>query len=291
MSVPLPRLICTETDINIREMSLLPLSKCAKLHNLDLFLIRSQLDATPVRKAISRLQNLRSLRLPNSDIIEVPVGEDTSWPPGLKILEFSGHLPQSPESITWPPCLKTLSLLHCVEIQSDPMCRLLGSLVSCGTLKNLIITESPGEVDEEGIASIPLILPNLIFLSVPGQYLDDSFFSTLFLAALAPSFSSPLPLKILQFGYSSEPPIEFSLRVFQDVLCGVLSNIRVIGFHEMWCGELGIVDEEELEDVLFATAVSRAKAAGKDRGKDGVPAISEQDMRDVDLEVYYFDDT
>lgn len=121
-------------------------------------------------------------------------------------------------------------------------------------------------------------------MSIPGECIDDYFLSTLTLANA--SFSAPLSLKILEFGYSDASPFQFSPSTFQDALCGKLSNVRAIGFHEVWFGEQRIIDDEELEEALYATAGIRAKAAAS----DGDLAISEQEALAVDLWVYYFDD-
>lgn len=273
--------------MNVREICLSPLSKCSNLRHLDLLLV-SGIGPLAIRKAISRLQNLRSLRVPYGGIIEVPVGKGTSWPPLLERLDFSGCLPIFPQSITWPVGLSTLSLVgvSCAELQTNPLYDLLKSLESSSHLRRLLITESSSWLDDSRVASILLNLPHLTFLSVPGQHISDLFFDSVDLASQLSFLSSPLPLRTLEFGYSATPPLQFSLDSFLAALGGTLSNLRQVGFHEVWCNEQRIIDDEALEDVLIANAEARAKAAAK----GGFLTTSKQQKRDLEPGVYYFND-
>lgn len=73
---------------------------------------------------------------------------------------------------------------------------------------------------------------------------------------------------------------------FLTALRGKLSNVRQIGFHEVWFDEQSIADEVELEEVLISNAEARAKVAAK----GDVSAIAEQDSPDIEPGVYYFND-
>lgn len=86
----------------------------------------------------------------------------------------------------------------------------------------------------------------------------------------------PLALEILELGYPCEEDnrLSFSTKSVVEALKGGLTNLRAIGFAEIFCTEQRILEDEEIDDVLQKRA-----GKGDSEKSDG--------LDDVDYGVYY----
>ena len=269
----------TSSNIINSEMCIMPLSKCTNLRHLDLFLTRAPINPLLIRRAVSRLQKLKSLRLPFNNTLGLHSEEGTTWPPQLEKLGVAGILPQPLSSDIWPTRLSSLTLDRCVNLSVGPLFDVLHSLVPFNRLRRLRITGSNGDIDPSGIASILPHLRSLTFLSVPGPLINGPFFEEVI------SRTQLFPLKTLEFGYCASERLDLPMETFVVALKGPLDNIRQIGFHDAFCDEKRITDDAELEDVLNANADFKAKA----KSEAGGFKTFEGNRRDLEPGVYYFD--
>lgn len=251
------------------------LSKCSNLRYLDLYLVRESIPFTNLKKAISNLEKLTTVRLPRSTSLNVSDAANIKWPSNLQRLQLSGSFPPLfIDYFSWPDRLTSLTLRSCQDLSVGPMSSLLSSPQLSRTLRRLTVSGQNRGLQPESINAIPAFLPELKFLSVPGDMVVDSLFDM-----LSTAFSArPLALEILEFGPSyNDDELGFSTDALIDALDKGLSNVRAIGFHEKWCTEERMTEDEYIEQALKARAKIRAMNGG---------AAAEAE-NDVDVGVYY----
>lgn len=136
-------------------------------------------------------------------------------------------------------------------------------------LKRLTVSNLNRNLQPESINAIPAFLPNLTFLSVPGDLVEDTFLDIV-------AHMAPLSLQVLEFGYPySNAELGFRTKSLHEALNGGLAELRSVGFAEVFVTEQRIVEDEEIELALQALAIKRAR----DRPVDG--------HVDTDVGVYY----
>ncbi|KAJ9210176.1 hypothetical protein DTO166G4_8188 [Paecilomyces variotii] len=246
------------------------LSKCNNLRYLDLYLVRESIPFTSLKKSLSNLEKLTTIRLPRSTSLNVSDSTNIKWPSNLQRLQLSGSFPSSIGSFSWPDRLTSLTLRSCEDLSVAPMSSLLSSPQLSRTLKRLTILENR-RLDPASIKAVPIFLPQLKFLSVPGGLVDDSFFEMLV------EMSTPIALEVLEFGPCDSDGLHFSYWALIDALDKGLANLRTVGFHVKWCTEERITEDEYIEQAL--------------KSRHEIPttngdAEAEAD-EDVDVGVYY----
>ncbi|KAJ5667105.1 hypothetical protein N7507_002969 [Penicillium longicatenatum] len=94
------------------------LAKCQNLHNLDLSRVGdSSLSFPQLKKAISKLTNLRKLSLPIYIPLTRTLPTTSEWPTRLLSLTIGGHIdPDLMKGFDWPPNLMELHLSNCRNV-------------------------------------------------------------------------------------------------------------------------------------------------------------------------------
>ncbi|GAD92109.1 F-box domain protein [Paecilomyces variotii No. 5] len=222
------------------------LSKCSNLRYLDLYLVRESIPFTSLKKSLSNLEKLTTVRLPCYTSINVSDCANIKWPSNIQRLQLSGSFPiPSIDSFIWPDRLTSLTLRSCEDLSVGPMTSLLSSPQLGRSLKRLTVLENRG-LQIASINAIPIFLPQLKFLSVPGGTVDNSFFEMLI------EVSTPIALEVLEFGPSDSDDLDFSYWTLIDALDRGLANLRSVGFHVKWCTEDRIIEDERIEQALEA---------------------------------------
>ncbi|KAL1999147.1 hypothetical protein VTN02DRAFT_4990 [Thermoascus thermophilus] len=262
------------------------LSKCGNLRHLDLSLVRDHIPFANLKKAIGHLQRLTSLRLPRSTILTVDDDPSSllSWPPGLSRLQLSGSFPPSSLSsigtLSWPASLTSLTLKNCTDLSVGPISALLSSPQLARSLIRLRISNANRALQPESINAVPAFLPGLKFLSVPGDLVQEPFFDL-----LRSVHRAPLALEVLELDapYSESAP-DFATETLLDALRTGLANLRAIGFHEAYCTDERIAEDEDVDDALKERAAKRrSEVLGADEEE-------EQDAEEEMVGVYYLAD-
>ncbi|GFF45581.1 F-box protein YDR306C [Aspergillus udagawae] len=235
--------------------SLPALSKCTNLRHLDLSLVADPIPFPNLKKAFSRLPRLRTLRLPRSTNLDVPDSSRTEWPPLLHKLQLSGQFSATTiPSFSWPPALTSLTLKNCTDLSVTSIACLLSSPQLSETLKHLTISYANRRLEPGSINAVTAFLPGLTFLSVPGDMVDETFFDVLYF------LSPPLALEVLEFDMPNlDPVLHFETSSLIMALDKGLSNVRSIGFSDIFCTDERIVEDEEVDDVLYKHARRRAE--------------------------------
>ncbi|GFF49627.1 F-box protein YDR306C [Aspergillus udagawae] len=235
--------------------SLPALSKCTNLRHLDLSLVADPIPFPNLKKAFSRLPRLRTLRLPRSTNLDVPDSSRTEWPPLLHKLQLSGQFSATTiPSFPWPPALTSLTLKNCTDLSVTSIACLLSSPQLSETLKHLTISYANRRLEPGSINAVTAFLPGLTFLSVPGDMVDETFFDVLYF------LSPPLALEVLEFDMPNlDPVLHFETSSLIMALDKGLSNVRSIGFSDIFCTDERIVEDEEVDDVLYKHARQRAE--------------------------------
>ncbi|RHZ68149.1 F-box domain protein [Aspergillus thermomutatus] len=235
--------------------SLPALSKCTNLRHLDLSLVVDPIPFPDLKKSLSRLPRLRTLRLPHSTNLDVPDSSRTEWPPLLHKLQLSGHFSATTiPSFSWPPALTSLTLKNCTDLSVTSIACLLSSPQLSETLRHLAISNANRGLEPGSINAVTAFLPDLTSLSVPGDMVDETFFDVLY------SLSPPLALEVLEFDMPfSDPILHFETASLIMALSKGLRNVRSIGFSDIFCTDERIVEDEGVDDVLHKHAKQRAE--------------------------------
>ncbi|KAL5366030.1 F-box domain protein [Aspergillus floccosus] len=243
--------------------SLPALSKCLNLRHLDLSLVGDPIAFPSLKRALYKLTKLVSLRLPQSTVLTTD--DPTPWPPSLHRLQVSGRFsPQDIPLFAWPPGLTSLALKN-----TDLTVEHIGSLMSSPhlshSLKRLTISDSNRFLCTESINAIPAFLPNLVFLSVPGDLVLDPFFEI-----TAHAFP-PLALEVLEFGYPYlDPSLTYSTETLVRALESGLANVRSVGFSEVFVTDRRVEEDEGLDEFLQKRAAAQDSQAAVDESDVGV---------------------
>ncbi|KAF7177229.1 hypothetical protein CNMCM7691_005051 [Aspergillus felis] len=231
------------------------LSKCTNLRHLDLSLVADSIPFLNLKKALSRLLRLRTLRLPRSTNLDAPDSSRTEWPPLLHKLQLSGHFSATTiPSFSWPPALTSLTLKNCTDLSVTSIACLLSSPQLSETLKHLTISYANRGLEPGSINAVTALLPGLTFLSVPGDMVDETFFDVLYF------LSPPLALEVVEFDMPNlDPVLHFETASLIMALDKGLSNVHSIGFSDIFCTDERIVEDEEVDNVLHKHAKQRAE--------------------------------
>ncbi|GFN17836.1 hypothetical protein AtubIFM55763_000189 [Aspergillus tubingensis] len=263
--------------------SLPALSKCTNIRHLDLSLVGDPIPFPDLKKAISKLRRLTTLRLPRSTSIATydDAAATIEWPPNLQRLQFSGHYRSIPmSSFPWPRTMTTLTLKNCADLSMSS----LGSLMSnpqLANLKRFIVSASNRNLQPESINAIPVFLPELASLSIPGDLVNDSFFDIL------SHMHPPLPLEDLEFGFPSlDANITFSTSSLITAMEYGLANLRSVGFSELFCTNQRILEDTEIDDFIHSRYSKKERRNSKSSFKNGVEKSDYTDDDDT-IGVYY----
>ncbi|KAL4892983.1 F-box domain protein [Aspergillus ambiguus] len=251
--------------------SLPALSKCLNLRQLDLSLVGDPIAFPSLKKALHRLTRLVSLRLPQSTTLTTDRDSDsdsdsTAWPPHLHRLQLSGRFsPQTIPLFAWPPALTSLALKN-TDCTVEHIASLLSSPHLSHSLTRLTISNANRFLTPDSINAIPAFLPNLVFLSVPGDLVEDPFFD------IAGHASPPLALEVLQLGYPYlDACLNFSVPALVRALDAGLANLCAVGFsEEVFCTEDRIEDDEDIEQALQKRDAERGSQSRAEESWVGV---------------------
>ncbi|OKL60700.1 hypothetical protein UA08_04258 [Talaromyces atroroseus] len=251
-----------------------PLSKCTKLRYLDLSLVNESFQFDSVIKSLRYMQHLVDFRAPGFMRITqdtVALRADSggpTWPASIEQLQLSGTIDINMGTFRWPENITQLTLKHCMNLSLYVMTGLLGNHQLDENLKRLTVSTYNRGLQPECIHLIPVFLPNLLFLSIPGDLVHDIFFS------MMKHRGKKLALEVLELGHThTGDKLDFSIQSLINVLDTSLPNLRAVGFHTMY-GD----DHPDLDDALLKRAEEKA---------DELP-ISDETV-EFDAGTYYFD--
>lgn len=258
--------------------SLPALSKCLNLRFLDLSLVGEPIPFLSLEKSLSHLQKLITLRLPRHTCLTstdtVPTTTTTiRWPPRLQRLQISGTFsPLTISPFPFPPHLTSLTLKNCDNLSVTSLAALLSNPHLGASLERLTISHLNRNLDPGFSNAVLAFLPELTFLSVPGDLLEDVFFD------IIAYMTTPLSLRVLELGHPyTEPRLGFSTQSLIAALGGGLARLRSVGFADVFVTEQRIVEDEEIDRILQKRAASLRDDSGGDVDVDV----------DVDVGVYY----
>lgn len=215
------------------------------------------------------MNHLVDFRSPGFMRITQETGEDSpKWPSSLEHLQLSGTIDIFLGTFRWPENMTHLTLKHCVNLSLEVMTGILSNGQLEAQLKRLTISTYNRGLQPECIHLIPAFLPNLLFLSIPGDLVQDMFFSMIGYQ------KTELALEVLEFGHThTGDKLDFAVQSLVDLLDTNLPRLRSVGFHTMY-GEY-----PDLDDVLLERAAKK--------GDDGLH-ISDETI-EFDDGTYYFD--
>ncbi|KAE8350805.1 hypothetical protein BDV28DRAFT_138438 [Aspergillus coremiiformis] len=244
--------------------SLPALSKCANLRHLDLALVHEAIPFTNLKQSISRLPKLVTLRLPQSTILTDPESSKIPWPPSLQRLQISGRFnPLLIPTFTWPQSLTSLTLKNCSLLSLANLSSLLSSPQLGESLKRLTISGANRGLTLDSINAIPAFLPNLTFLSIPGDMVEESFFFI-----LSHTFP-PLALEVLEFGLPcAELKLNFTTKTFLGALDNGLESLRSVGFAEELVTDQRLEEDEGIDEILQERNKRRRSQPGAESQDD-----------------------
>ncbi|KAI9367182.1 hypothetical protein BJX61DRAFT_547732 [Aspergillus egyptiacus] len=238
--------------------SLPAISKCTKLRYLDLSLVATPIPFRDLKKSLSNLENLHTLRLPQSTSIMDSESDASKnpWPPNLRRLQFSGNFTATAmQSFPWPPSLTSLSLRNCSDLSLPNLSSLISSPDLGHTLKRLTISGQNRHLSPDSINAILAFIPALTFLSVPGDMVDKTFFDLL-------SHIDIPTIEVLEFGLpSADPMVYFETDNLLKALEYGLPNVTAVGIAEIFCSDDGI-DDDAVDEFLLNRAEQKTDQSG-----------------------------
>ncbi|KAL4921018.1 hypothetical protein BDW62DRAFT_175766 [Aspergillus aurantiobrunneus] len=226
--------------------SLPALAKCSKLRYLDLSLVATPIPFRDLKRSLSNLPNLQTLRLPQSTSITNSDSCAVPWPPHLRRLQFSGHFSADAiRSFRWPTSLTSLTLKNCSDLSLPNISSLMCSPDLNRTLKRLTISGLNRRLSPESITSILALIPALSFLSVPGDMVDSTFLDLLCHIGIP-------TLEVLEFGYPNlDPTIYFATDSLVRALEFGLEKVYAVGFAETFVSDDGMLDDDAVDEFLL----------------------------------------
>ncbi|GMF70766.1 unnamed protein product [Aspergillus oryzae var. brunneus] len=131
------------------------------------------------------------------------------------------------------------------------------------SLQRLTISGSNRGLTPESINAIPAFLPNLNFLSVPGDMVEDSFF--IILCHVSP----PLALEVLEFGFPcNDLKLSFETKTLISALDTGLASLRSVGFLEDLVSDERWEEDEEIDKALQERVKHRGSQPGAESRDD-----------------------
>ncbi|RDL36017.1 Uncharacterized protein BP5553_06629 [Venustampulla echinocandica] len=151
------------------------LSKCTKLHFLDLSLISASISNRLLFQALKSLEDLEILFFPRSSSRDERDLEDSIpyiWPPKLKALHLAGGVDDyflTTHLANLPSCVEKLSIQHCSQVHGSPLRVALGRIgpqLQHLTIRHPMPRLAPGDLDY-----LLSQCPKLIALRVSADYI------------------------------------------------------------------------------------------------------------------------
>ncbi|CAI6337794.1 unnamed protein product [Periconia digitata] len=157
------------------------LSKCTRLHTLDLSLVSEAISYQSLSQTLKQLTELKRLSLPRCSTNYDDDGiyeKRLVWPPRLEHLALSGsvngkflwEMMRQPD--TFPPTLYSMSILHCPSLDYSGIKPLLENLAA--TLTTVTLRDLPA-VKQGRFNGILDWLPRLENLTIATDYIDCDF--------------------------------------------------------------------------------------------------------------------
>ncbi|KAJ5835083.1 hypothetical protein N7447_001109 [Penicillium robsamsonii] len=215
--------------------SLAPLAKCKKLSYLCLDFVADPIPLSALKKAISGLDKLITIKLSSSMFI-TDDGSIEDWPPNLEYLQVAGRFDIEKMSFfRWPPKLVGLTFCGCENLDTSVLEEILINEQLCTTLRQLTLHRSNREMFEEGPSEILSTLIALKSLRIPVDLLYDLL--------ILPVFDSPISIRELELTepYDEDFPAEFDVDEFCKALNTNISRVCYIGISP---GCLRIIPQE-----------------------------------------------
>ncbi|BCS29182.1 F-box domain protein [Aspergillus puulaauensis] len=231
--------------------SLPAIAKCSKLRYLDLSLVATSIPFSDLKRSLSNLSNLQTLRLPQSTSITDSDSCGIPWPPNLRRMQFSGHFSaDSIRSFRWPTSLTALTLKNCSDLSLPNLSSLMCSPDLNRSLRRLTISGLNRRLSPESITSILALIPALSFLSIPGDMVDHTFLDLLCHIGIP-------TLEILEFGYPNiDPTIYFATEGLIKALEFGLPKVYTVGFAEVFVSDDGLLDDDVVDNFLLNRAAT-----------------------------------
>ncbi|CAI7580063.1 unnamed protein product [Penicillium glandicola] len=217
--------------------SLAPLAKCKELSYLCLDLVAEPIPLATLKKSISGLDKLQSLKLSSSMFITDECSTE-DWPPNLRYLQVGGKFDvEKMSSFRWPRNLGGLTFCGCENLDTPILEEILINEQLCTTLSHLNIHRLNREMFEEGPSEILSALIALQSLRIP----IDLLYDLLILPAFDP-MGSPMSIRELEL---TEPyDDDFSTVIDPDDLCKALKmNLSRVCYLSISPGCLKIIPE------------------------------------------------
>jgi hypothetical protein len=157
------------------------LSKCTRLKVLDLSLISEAISYQSLNQTLKQLSELQRLYMPRCSTrydTDVVLSKRVIWPPRLQHVSLSGsvrgkflwEMLQQPN--TFPPTLRSMSMLHCPGLEASEIKPLLNNLAA--TLTTVELRDLPA-VKQGRFNNILNWLPRLEKLIIATDYIDRNF--------------------------------------------------------------------------------------------------------------------
>ncbi|KAJ5384447.1 hypothetical protein N7517_002358 [Penicillium concentricum] len=203
--------------------SLAPLAKCKNLSYLCLDFVAEPIPLSALKKAISGLDRLITIKLSSSMFI-TDDGSPEDWPPNLSFLQVAGRFDiETMSYFRWPSKLVGLTFCGCENLDTSALEEILINEQLCTTLQRLTIHRSNREMFEEGPSEILSTLIALKSLRIPVDLLYDLL--------ILPMFDSPISIRELELTepYDEQFPAEFDAKEFCEALNTHLSRVCYIG--------------------------------------------------------------
>ncbi|KAL4952575.1 hypothetical protein BDW69DRAFT_195526 [Aspergillus filifer] len=257
--------------------SLPAIAKCSKLRYLDLSLVITPIPFKDLKRSLSNLSRLQTLKLPHANSVTDTESIGIPWPPQLRRMQFSGHFSADAiRSFRWPPSLTSLTIKNCADLSLSNLSSLMCSPDLNRTLKRLTISGLNRRLSPEAITSLLALTPALSYLSIPGDMVDGTFFDLV-------SHIGIQTLEVLEFGHPNlDPTVYFTTEGLLKALEFGLPNVRAVGFAEVFISDDGELDDDAVDDFLNNRVKTKKSLPAQFDGPDGNIATL-----DVEPGVYY----
>ncbi|KAJ5174757.1 uncharacterized protein N7482_000634 [Penicillium canariense] len=232
----LTKFVAPQTGLAQVVNGLAAISKCRELRHLDLRLVRGRsIDFPRIKKAVSNLQQLRSLFLPATMEMTPTDSSAGEWPPRLSYMTVGGYFnPELMPTFNWPPNISKLQLRYCTELDTPVLKNIFSNEQLRTSLKGLILNNTNWEMFSEEESDVLYSLPNLDYLKMPLDFMK-------YLMILPVRHErQPLPLRTLELTqryFRDDLNFNFS----EELLKALSNNLR-----NLWALGIG---ESSLDDI------------------------------------------
>ncbi|KAH9826816.1 F-box domain-containing protein [Teratosphaeria destructans] len=263
---------------------LAPLAKCSHLQTLDLSLVSECPPLPDLFRAVSRLDNLHTFRLPRSSgfggVSHHP--DSFTWPPNLADLTLSGGIDAHfiHGVVAFPQTLRSLTIEHCPLAKAFAVTHLLKTAIRpLRNLHTLKIRHMP-RLSAHALDDVLFLLPQIRRLSISVDYITPALFDETHFhdpkGPLSDLDESPAPaeplkhnLHTLELTNSGNPGVEDKITPIDIMIAideGSVPHLRVVRVAQSlhWHSHATLGDTEALADVL--QEASRRDWVGAGRG-------------------------